>query len=82
MGYRRSQQDKHKLKKLYEETRTKYGSGVYYNEDKGRLIFYSARGSGCPKELRRRSNKKLRRSKDTLNHGLYRRIYDYWWELY
>ena len=34
MSYRRKQEEKHRLKKLYNETKSWYGTGVYYDEDK------------------------------------------------
>ena len=82
MGYRRSQERNRRLKKLYGDTKNSYGAGAYYDTDKGRDIQYSPRRhTGYAKYLRKISNRKVRRNKDHYNNGLYRRLYDYWWEL-
>ena len=83
MSYRRSQERNRKLKKLYNETKNSYGVGVYYNVDKGRYIKYSPRRkSRRTMFLHRVANRKVRRCQDYLKNGLYRKIYDYWWELF
>ena len=83
MGYRRSNERNRRLKKLYDETKNWYGAGAYYDEDKKRYIRYSpCRNSGYAKYLRKVANRKVRRSKDCLKHGSYRKVYDYWWELF
>lgn len=83
MGYRGSRERNRRLKKLYNETKNEYGAGAYYDEDKGRYVEYSPnRKSGHTKYLRKLSNRKVRKSKDYLNHGAYRKMYDYWWELF
>lgn len=59
------------------------GAGAYYDEDKKRYMRYSpCRNFGYAKYLRKVANRKVRRSKDCLKHGSYRKVYDYWWELF
>ena len=83
MGWKRCQNRKHRLIKLYNNTKNSYGSGVYYDEDKKRYIRYSfSKSSKLPKFLKKVSNKKLRHSKDTLNKGKYKKYFDYWWSLF
>jgi hypothetical protein len=59
------------------------GSGVWYNEDRGFYYKYTASNTpGYAKMLRRISNKKVRKSEDLGNHGVYRKSYDYKWTLF
>lgn len=82
MSHRRSVDEKNRLKRLSEETPHCYAGGAWYDGEKGRYIrvWISGRG-GRPKYLRKRTNKKLRRCKDLLNYGKYRKVFDYWWEV-
>ena len=83
MAYNQSRERKRRLLKLYNETKYKYGSGVFYDEDKNRYIRYSpSKKSSVPRWLRKQSNRKYRRHRDILNHNLYKKVYDYWWELF
>lgn len=83
MGYRRSRNERKKLKKLYRKTKNSCRGGAWYNDDKERYIRYSASNTpGYSKYLRKLSNRKLRHSNDVLNYGLYRKIFDYWWVLF
>jgi hypothetical protein len=87
MAYKQAQNRRKKLVKTYKEIegmRKHYtGSGVWYDEDRGFYYKYTASNTpGYAKYLRRRTNKKLRQSKDTLNHGEYRRVFDYKWALF
>lgn len=80
MSYRRKIGDKHRLQKTYRATRNSCLVGVYYDRRKGRLMrFYQSR---MAKYLRRCGNKRVRNAEITLQHGGYRKIYDYWWELW
>ena len=83
MGYRASQERNRRLKKLYADTKYSYSAGVYYDDDKGRYVKYTPRRkSGYTKFLRRVANRKVRKNKDYFKRGLYRKVYDYWWELF
>lgn len=83
MGYRRSKQRQRRLKKLYEDTKNSCRAGAWYDDDKERYIRYSPSNTpGYTKSLRRITNKKIRKNGDLLNHGLYKRIHDYWWTLF
>ena len=82
MSHRRSRETRRRLKKLSVSSPRYTPSGAWYDEDKGRYIRYYARGShGCTKWLRTVANRKVRRAKNVLQGGGYRRVYDYWWEL-
>ena len=82
MSHRRSRETQLRLRKLASETSYWFGSGAYYDEDKGRYKrYYSHGGSGYPKWLRTVANRKVRRAKNVPQGGGYRRVYDYWWEL-
>lgn len=80
MSHRRKTKEKHKLKRLYDQTQSSYWSGAYYSEDKKRYIRCYARRIG--KFYRRISNKRVRRTKYLVNGNTYKRYFDYWWELY
>lgn len=83
MGYHRAQERNRRLKKLYDKTSHGCGAGVWYNDAKGRFIKYSGSNTpGYAKFLRKQGNRKLRRNKESYNHGSYRKNYDYWWILY
>ena len=83
MSHRRKIEDKRRLKKLYNETRTLYGSGAYFDKDAGRYIRYSAGGVGRRRWFKRQSNKSVRRHKDaSLKGNQYRRVFDYWCSLF
>jgi len=83
MGYHESRERNRRLKKLHDETENQYYVGVYYDEDKKRYIKYSPnKRAGYTKCIRKIANRKVRRSKDLLRHGTYRKLYDYWWELF
>ena len=82
MGYKRSVEEKEKLQKLYEQTKNTYGNGAYYDEQKHRIIKYWAAGPGTGKWLRRLGNKRLRHLGRAYKGGEYRKVFDYWWELF
>jgi len=81
MSHKRKTEDKHRLKKLYEETKNYYGAGVWFNKDKNRYIRYSCHSKGlkryCKKVIRRR----IKNIEVSPKGNGYRRIFDYWWEL-
>ena len=79
MSYRRKTGDKRRLRRTYLETRGKFLSGVGYDEDKGRLVRYWP-GSRA-QYLRRVSNRRVRKARGSYPRELYRKIFDYWWEL-
>lgn len=80
MGYKCSQERNRRLKKLASKT-CGYLGGVWFDEDKNRYIRYY-RGKRSPL-LKRQSNKKIRRDKDNIyQKNKYRRVFDFWWELY
>ena len=83
MGYKQSRERNRRIKKLYEQTRTSYARGAYYDKKKKRIIRYHMRqNSNVPRFYRKQANRAVRREKgDILNHGGYRKQYDYWWEL-
>ena len=83
MGYFRAVEQKKRDKRIYNQTKNSCCAGVYYDNDKERYIRYSPnRNPGLTKALRRKSNKKIRQSKDVWNYNQYRKIYDYWWGLF
>ena len=83
MAYKQAENRRKKLVRTYNETKNHYGSGVWFDEDRNRYIKCSASNtSGYAKQLRRISNKKVRKSSDVGNHAVYRKAYDYKWELY
>ena len=84
MSHKRKEEDNRRLKKLYEETKNEFGSGVYYCERKKRLIRYSAVRSGTGKELRRISNQRVRRTDPdfAMKGSMYRKVFDYWWTIF
>lgn len=74
--------EKRKLKRTYAATHSRYGSGVWYDDRKQRYVRIYIGSPGYGKFLRRISNKRLRKDKRLYQGSAYKRIYDYWWELY
>ena len=66
---------------LYTETMRHYGSGVYFDEEKGRYIrCWQPRRA---KYVKNKCNRAVRRYKGPLNtKGAYRKISEYWWEIW
>lgn len=85
MSYDRQKEDKRRLIKLYQKTKSRFGSGVYFDEDKKRYIRYYICPSYRP-YLKKVSNKKVRKflknEEKFYPKGYYKKIYDYWWNLY
>ena len=82
MSYRRSRNEQRKLKKVYEETKNRYGPGVWYDSAKKRYKRITFSKSGYTKFLRRMANKKVRKRKECCNGAQYKREFDYKWNLY
>lgn len=84
MSYRRSQEQKRRLHKLYLETKNYYGCGVWFDENKQIYVRYYSSGkkSGKTKFYRRVSNKKVRKSEEVFSYNQYRKLFDYWWTLF
>ena len=80
--YKQAQQRRKRLIKTYEATKHGYGSGVWYEEDRGFYYkYYASNTPGYAKALRKISNKKVRKALDVGSHGSYRKEYDYKWAL-
>lgn len=82
MSYKRSKCRNDRLKKLYNETKTYYGCGVYYDKRKKRLIRYYLSKRGRKRYYKRYSNRQIRREKVVGNNGYFKKVYDLWWTLY
>ena len=85
MAYRQARERKKHLSKLYEETKSSYGAGAWLNEEKGRYIKYSCHNKWLKLHCRRTTRRRMRHipCEDT-KHGknnVYKKYYDYWWEL-
>lgn len=79
MSHIRKAEDKRRMKRLIGTTRHPLARGVY--EYDGRYYRYCP----CPRRSRYhrvRANRAVRRNADVLNRGMYRKVYDLWWELY
>ncbi len=83
MAYKQAQNRKKKLLRTYNKTKCSYGSGVWFNEERGFYYKYTASNTpGYAKSLRRVGNKKVRKAIEVGNHGDYRKQYDYKWALF
>lgn len=82
MSHRRKTEDKRRLKRLYEETKHQYGTGVWYSDKKNRFIRYSCHNAWlkryCSKITRTRMKNILENSNSKAE---YKKIFDYWWIL-
>jgi hypothetical protein len=81
--YKQAKERHRKLLKTYNETKHNYGSGVWFDEDRGFYRKYSASNTpGYAKSLRKIGNKKVRKALEIGNYSNYRKSFDYKWELY
>ena len=81
MSWQRSKETKRRYKKLHDDTIHCYGAGVWYNKEKGRYIrYYQPRRA---KFVKRKCNRAVRRYKGDLSaKGSYRKVSEYWWEIW
>lgn len=81
MSWQRSRETKRRYKKLHDDTIHCYGSGVWYDEEKGRYIrCYQPRRA---KFVKRKCNRAVRRYKGPLpDKGSYRKVSEFWWEIW
>ena len=81
MGYKRSKEQRKRDEHTYSETKTWYGKGVWYDKEKGIFRRYS-----LPERTRfvkRKCNRAVRRYKgDLTTKGAYRKVSEYWWEIW
>ena len=82
MSYQRSQEDKRRLKKTYEETKNSYGPGIWYDEEKRRYIRADFTNAWLKIYCRRQIRHKLKNEDVLSEKSLYKRYFDYWWELF
>lgn len=81
MSYQRKQKDKHKLRKLFNETNNSSFAGAYFSENKNRLIRYSVNNTWHKTHARRVTRRRLKRD-PYFRHNSYKKIYDYIWEVW
>ena len=81
MSHRRKEEDKHRLKKLYNKTHSSYGAGAYYDNQKERYIRYSCHNERIKTHCRRITRRRLKREEAKCNNCTYKKMYDYWWEI-
>ena len=81
MSWQRSRETKRRYKKLHDDTIHCYGSGVWYDEEKGRYIrCYQPRRA---KFVKRKCNRAVRRYQGALpTKGSYRKVSEYWWDIW
>ena len=81
MSYKRKKEDKHRLRKLYNETHTHYGAGAWYNEKKDRYIKYSCHNKWARTRCRRITRRRLKNVDYSCPNGYFKKVSDYWWEV-
>ena len=86
MSYKRSQETKKRYESLYAKTKHKYARGCWYDEEQDRLIRFQMSKKGRGNRygwVKHRCNKKVRRYKGDLSaKGTYRKIAEFWWEVF
>ena len=81
MSWKRSIETKKRYKKLHKKTVHSYGAGVWYDEERGRYIRYWQPRRA--KFLKRKCNREVRRYKGSLPaKGTYRRVSEFWYEMW
>ena len=84
MSYHRSQEEKRRLKKLYNTIGVRYWpGGAWYSDKKERYVRYwrSGHHSKYCKFCQRQANRAVRRARHVDSYSHYRKLYDYWWEI-
>lgn len=81
MSYKRKQEDKRRLKKLYEKTKYGYGAGAWFSEKKGRYIRYSCHNEWLKTRCRRMTRRKMKNIDISHKGNEYKKLYDYWWKI-
>lgn len=82
MSYSKSEKNKKKLKKLAEETYNTCPTGAFYDEKKKRYIRYYRGNKWLKVHCRRMTRRKLKNTVVIYDKSQYKKLYDYWWELY
>ena len=91
MGYFRKAEEKRRLEKLYDQTWSRYGCGVYWSDRKGRYIRYypysQSHCNGMKKFYRRIGNRRIRRigvGEDIpkVKGCTYKRVFDLDWMMW
>ena len=81
MSWKRSREQRKRDEHTYSQTKTWYGKGIWYDKEKGIYRRYS-----LPERTRfvkRKCNRAVRRYKGDLTaKGAYRKVSEYWWELF
>ncbi len=94
MAWKQARERNRRLKKLCKSPDQPYVRGFYYNEEKRRPTRNDTTSRSVV--LKKISNKKVRRAyrdyleydgyrgdrRTTADHGGYRRIFDFWWEMF
>lgn len=90
MSYKRADSEKRKLSRLYAKTCRSYGAGVYYDENKRRLIRYTCH----KKQIRIFHNRRFRRYMKSLENpvrlfegrlesrNFHKKYSDYRWDIF
>lgn len=88
MSYFAKIEEKRRLKKLYDETKTRYGAGAWWNEKKSRYIRYYpysvSHNIGIKKFYRKLMRSKLNENVDKEilpQRSGYKKHFDLWWTL-
>ena len=81
MSYHRKREENRRLKKLYDETKSGYVAGAWYDENKKRFIRYSCNNKWHKEHCRRMIRRKLKRTFRNYSGCTYKKMYDYWWEV-
>jgi len=83
MSHKRKAEDNKRLKKTYEETKNWYGPGVWYDEKTGRYYRLDFTNKWLKRQCSKVARRKLKNSDYifTKKSG-YKKLFDYWWELF
>ena len=82
MAYKQAYERNRRLKKLAVSTKNSYAAGVWYDEDKGYYVKFQTGRKEFRKYLRRLASRKARRYRGDLHNSDYRKVFDYWGQLY
>lgn len=82
MSHKRKEEDKKRLKKVYEETKNGYGPGVWFDDKKRRYVRLDFTNKWLKTHTTRIIRRKLKNEHCFFEKSLYKKYYDYWWELF
>ncbi len=79
MLYKAKQEEKKRLEKLMNETKSRYRGGAYFDKKKSCFFRYKVKDSY--KYYKKKNNKAIRRNPDVGNGNHFKKLNEFWWDV-